>query len=152
MGSVLIVVSEPSLHLFASIRKCQEPFGVQAICLTHHQHVVDIARAACGESVLTFDHPVRGVGLDVEPAPAAVVPGQAYKVRMELIDTTTTDTVLIEKDGAIGACTYVAGRCADDRIGRMVLRVAMIGNGGQEGPVDFAVNRLELLTPVGNIV
>jgi hypothetical protein len=101
---------------------------------------------------LTFDHPVRGVGLDVEPAPAAVVPGQAYKVRMELTDTTTMDSAVVEKGGAIGACAYLGARCDADRIDRMVVRVVMIGNGGQESPVEFAVNRLELLTPVGNIV
>jgi hypothetical protein len=101
---------------------------------------------------LTFDHPVRGVGLDVEPAPAAVVPGQAYKVRVELTDTTTMDSAVVEKAGAIGACCYVGARCDFDRIDRLTVRVVMVDDLGQESPAEFAVNRLELLTPIGNIV
>lgn len=101
---------------------------------------------------LTFDHPVSGVGLDVEPAPVAVVPGQVFKVRMEVSDTTTGDTSTVEKAGNIGASCFVSARCDADRINRMVVRAVMIDNAGQESPVDFAVNRLELLAPVGNFV
>jgi hypothetical protein len=101
---------------------------------------------------LSFDHPVRGVGLDVEPAPAVLVPGQAYKVKVELTDTTTMDSAVVEKAGNIGGSRFVGARCDADRIDRMVVRVALVDNLGQESPVEFAVNRLELLTPVGNIV
>lgn len=101
---------------------------------------------------LTFDHPVRGVGLDVEPAPAAVVPGQAFKVRLEVTDTTTMDSEVVEKVGNIGGCVFIGASCDTDRIDRMVVRVSLMDAGGQESPVEFAVNRMELLTPIGNIV
>ncbi len=101
---------------------------------------------------LNFDNPVTGVGLDVEPAPGAIVPGQAFKVTLEVSDTSTGETVTIEKAGNIGACCFVGARCDVNRINQMVVRAFMVDGVGQETPVDFAVNRLELLAPVGNIV
>lgn len=101
---------------------------------------------------LTFDHPVRGVGLDVEPAPAVVIHGQAFKVSLEVADTTTMDTEVVEKVGHIGGCVFIGVSCDADRINRMVVRVSLMDGGGQESPVEFAVNRMELLTPIGNIV
>ncbi|WP_102109204.1 hypothetical protein [Oceaniglobus roseus] len=101
---------------------------------------------------LSFDLPVRGVGLDVEPAPAAVVPGQGFKVSLVLADTTTMESVEVEKMGAIGGCVFIGASCDSDRIDRMIVRVALVDGGGQEDPVEFAVNRMELLAPVGNIV
>lgn len=101
---------------------------------------------------LDFDHPIIGIGLDVEPAPAAVAPGQVYKVRVEVTDTATNETASVEKVGAIGATRFVGLRADADRINRMVVRAVMVDGAGNETPVDFAINRLELLTPVGNIV
>ena len=101
---------------------------------------------------LTFDHPVRGGGLDVEPAPAAVMPGQVFKVSLAVTDTTTMDTEHVERVGNIGGCVFIGASCDTDRIDRMVVRVALVDGGGQATPVEFAVNRMELLAPIGNIV
>ncbi len=102
--------------------------------------------------VLDFDHPVTGVGLDAEPLPDGAGPGRPYKVRLQISNTGTGDSFLVEKPANTGASCFVGARCDADDIDHMSVTVVMLGAGGIETPVDFAVNRLELLAPVGNIV
>ena len=101
---------------------------------------------------LDFDHPIIGVGLDVEPAPDAAGPGHPYKVRLEVSNTGTGESFQLDKTANTGACQFVGAKSDADNIDRMTVTVAIIDNGGQETPVDFAVNRLELLVPVGLVV
>ncbi len=101
---------------------------------------------------LDFDHPVIGAGLDVEPAPAAAGAGQPYKVSLRVSNTGTGEGFQVEKAANTGACQFVGAKSDADNIDRMTVTVAMIDDTGQETPVDFAVNRLELLVPVGLIV
>ncbi|MEZ5779495.1 MAG: hypothetical protein R3E44_14155 [Paracoccaceae bacterium] len=102
--------------------------------------------------LLDFDHPVIGAGLDVEPAPDAAGPGQPYKVRLEVSNTGTGESSHVEKIANTGACQFIGAKSDSNNIDRMRVTVVIIGNAGQETPVDFAVNRLELLVPVGLIV
>jgi hypothetical protein len=100
---------------------------------------------------LTFDHPVTGVGLDVEPDPAVVLPGQTYKVRLELFGQVAGDTFVLEKVGNVGASRFIGGRSDSNQIVRMNVQASLLDAAGNAAPVDFAVNRLELLVPVGLI-
>jgi hypothetical protein len=100
---------------------------------------------------LTFDHPVTGVGLDVEPDPAAVALGQAYKVRLEVFGLVAGDSFVLEKLGNVGASRFMGARCDSNQIVRMNVQANLLDAAGNATPVDFAVNRLELLVPVGLI-
>lgn len=100
---------------------------------------------------LTFDHPITGVGLDVEPDPAAVVPGQQFRAKLTLSSTVTGDSGAVTVDGTVGACVFIAGRCNSNAVDETVLTVALLDAAGNELPVDYAVNRLELLVPMGLI-
>lgn len=101
---------------------------------------------------LDFDHPVIGVGLDVEPSPGAAGAGQPYKVRLTVSNTGTGDSFQVDKAANTGACRFVGAKSDTDNINRMTVTVVMIDGAGQEMPTDFAMNRLELLVPVGLIV
>jgi hypothetical protein len=100
---------------------------------------------------LSFDHPVTGVGLDVQPDPVAIVPGQGFRARLQLSSTATGDVGVVTVDGVVGACAFIGGRCNSNAIDEMVLTVMLLDGAGLEQPVDYAVNRLELLVPVGLI-
>lgn len=101
---------------------------------------------------LTFDPPVGGLGLDAEPLPAAIVAGQLYRVELEIRNTAAGDSHLETAQGAVGNCTFVGVSSDSDTIDSIELRVSMLDNAGNPQPVDFAINRVELLTAVGNIV
>lgn len=102
--------------------------------------------------VLDFDHPVTGVGLDAEPLPDGAGPGRPYKIKLQISNTGTGESFQAEKSASTGAAGFIGARCDADMINHMSVTVVMLGAGGIEMPVDFAVNRLELLSPVGNIV
>lgn len=102
--------------------------------------------------VLDFDHPVTGVGLDVEPLPDGAGQGRPYKVKLQISNTATGESFEVDKSSGTGASCFAGARCDADTINHMSVSVVMLGAGGVETPVDFAVNRLELLAPVGNIV
>lgn len=101
---------------------------------------------------LTFDHPITGVGLDVQPDPVAVVAGQGFRAKLQLSSTVTGDSSTVTVNGNANTCAFVGGRCNSNAIDEMVLTVALLDGAGNELPVDYAVNRLELLVPVGLIV
>ncbi len=95
--------------------------------------------------------PVRGVGLDVEPTPPAVVPGERFRAELEVTDPDTGQTGRVQRTASAGTSAFLGLRCDDDVIGRMEVRVVMLDAAGAERPVDFGVNRIELLTPIGNL-
>jgi hypothetical protein len=101
---------------------------------------------------LTFDPPIKGIGVDIEPVPTAVVPGQSYRVELEVRETASGSAHVETANGAAGACKFVAVRSDADNIDAVELRVASLDNAGNAISVDFAINRLELLSLVGNIV
>ncbi len=101
---------------------------------------------------ISFAPPVSAVGLDVEPMPAAVVPGQRYRVILEVANTTPGDTFQVNETGHVGTCHFVGAQCDTDAIAQMEIRVTMIDGKGNDIPVDFGINRLELLAPPGNSV
>jgi hypothetical protein len=101
---------------------------------------------------LTFDHPITGVGLDIQPDPIAVVPGQPYRATLQLSNLSTGNSGTVVINGTVGTCAFIGGRCTANEIDEMVLTVALIDGNGADVAVDYAVNRLELLVPVGLIV
>ena len=101
---------------------------------------------------INFDLPVSAVGLDVEPMPVAVIPGQQYRVVLEVANTTQGDIFQVNEIGNVGSCHFVGAQCDTDTIDQMEIRVTMIDSNGNDVPVDFGINRLELLAPVGNSV
>jgi hypothetical protein len=101
---------------------------------------------------LNFDHPITGLGLDIEPDPLAVVPGQVFRVGIEFRNLTTGETAALSKDGVIGAPLFMGGRSAGNDIDEIEMTVTLIDAAGLAVPVDYALNRLELLVPVGLIV
>ncbi len=108
---------------------------------------------APGQSfTLSFDHPVTGVGLDVEPLPDGAGAGRPYRVKLQILNAGTGETFQVIKSVNTGTCCFVGARSGADMIDRMAVTTFMLGSGGIETPIDFAVNRLELLAPVGNIV
>lgn len=102
--------------------------------------------------MLDFDHPVTGVGLDIEPALAVAGAGQPYKVRLRVTNSATAESFQAEKAGVTGACQFVGVKSEANNINQMTVSVVVIGAGGLETPADFVANRLELLIPVGLIV
>ncbi len=93
-----------------------------------------------------FKAPVRGVGLDVEPTPPAVIPGERSRAELEVIDLATGHTGhtgRIERTANGGTSTFLGLRSPDDGIGRIEVRVVMLDTAGAERPVDFGVNRIE---------
>ena len=100
---------------------------------------------------VSFDNPVRGLGLDVEPSPTAVVPGQRFRVVLEAIGANTNETGEFSKLGTVPASCFIGVKAVNKAIGTMEVRVLLQEAGGREHPVAFCVNRIELLTPVGNI-
>lgn len=101
---------------------------------------------------LNFDHPVTGLGLDIEPNPAVVAPGQVFRVGIEFRNLSTGETVVLAKDGVLGAPVFAGGRSAANDIDEIVMSVNLIDGAGAPVPVDYAVNRLELLVPIDLIV
>lgn len=102
---------------------------------------------------VTFTPPVIAVGLDVHPAPAAVILGQPYRVELEVKNTVSGETFPVKEDGKFGASVFVGAQCDTDAIDQLDLRVVMIDIiTGDSVPVDFGINRLELLAPVRNRV
>ncbi len=96
---------------------------------------------------LAFDHPVTAVGVDAEPDPVNMMPGQAFRLRMELRKTATNETAVFTVDGAVGAAAFIGARSAANDIDELLLTVALIDGAGNEQPVDYALNRLELQVP-----
>lgn len=92
---------------------------------------------------------VTGVGLDIAPMPVAVVPGAPWRATLELFSTATGEQQTITKDGVLGASLWIGAKSAATDIDRMIVRAEMLD--GAPTPVDFAVNRMELLVPVGLI-
>ncbi len=101
---------------------------------------------------LEFENPVTAIGFDVEPAPQAVVPGQPYNVPLNMIGSDGSQKLLPVKTGNVGSCLFVGTQGDLDSIIGMELRVMMVENNGQETPVNFGVNRLELIASVPAIV
>lgn len=101
---------------------------------------------------LNFDHPVTGLGFDVEPNPLAVVLGQPFRVRIAFRNQTTGENASLVQDGGVGAPVFLGGRSGANDIDEIEVTVALIDGAGAEVPVDYAINRLELLVPVGLIV
>ncbi len=101
---------------------------------------------------LNFDHPVTGIGLDIEPNPLVVVPGQAFRVAIDFRNLATGETALMVKDGVLGAPIFLGGRSVANDINEIEMNVSLLDGAGTEVPVDYALNRLELLVPLGLIV
>lgn len=101
---------------------------------------------------LNFDHPITGLGLDIEADPVAVVPGQAFRVGIEFRNLTTGENAVLSKDGVTGSPLFIGGRSAGNDIDEIEMSVSLIDAAGLAVPVDYALNRLELLVPVGLIV
>lgn len=102
---------------------------------------------------IAFDPPITGVGMDVEP----VLPGNGagQSVRMELTVTQAgTGTGFAQTaNGVGGASQFIALRSNTDDIAGLELKVFLLDAAGNPtGAVDFAINRLELIAAVGNIV
>jgi hypothetical protein len=95
---------------------------------------------------LEFENPVVAIGFDVEPVPQAVIPGQRYHVFLTMTAGDGTQTVLEPKIGNVGNCLFVGTQEELKSIIGMELRVLMVENNGQEAPVNFGLNRLELVT------
>ena len=97
-----------------------------------------------------FDRPVRAVALDVEATPAAVVPGQRYRVDLDV--SGGGNSASTSRTAIAGTSTFVGLRCPTASIETMEVRVVLLDAAGQPLPSDFAVNRIELLAPMGNAV
>ncbi|WP_414475996.1 hypothetical protein [Microvirga sp. M2] len=98
-----------------------------------------------------FDPPIFGLGVDIEPIPPAVVPGQTYRVELTLNNTQVGESQTLSANGTIGACKFIAAKSDRDNLDEIEIRVSLIDNTGHANAVDFGINRLELLAPVGNI-
>lgn len=101
---------------------------------------------------LNFDHPVTGLGLDVEPDPVALLPGQAFRVGIEFRNLGSGATAQLSRNGVVGGPIFIGGRSATNDIDEIEMTVSLIDAAGAEVPVDYALNRMELLVPVGLIV
>lgn len=101
---------------------------------------------------LNFDHPVTGIGLDIEPNPGVVVPGQGFRVGLAFRNLSTGQTAALAKDGTVGAPVFLGGRSGGNDIDEIELTVSLLDGAGGQVPVDYAINRLELLVPVALIV
>jgi hypothetical protein len=95
---------------------------------------------------LKFENPVVAIGLDVEPVPQAVIPGQPYHVLLTMTAGDGTQTALEPRIGNVGNCLFIGTQEVVRFIIGMELRVLMVENNGQEVPVNFGLNRLELVT------
>jgi hypothetical protein len=95
---------------------------------------------------LEFESPVIAVGLDVEPEPQAVIPNQQFRVLLTMTAGDGTQTVLAPKIGSVGNCLFIGTQEDLKSIIGMEIRVLMVENNGQEAPVNFGLNRLELVT------
>ncbi len=118
----------------------------------HGDLVIDTNQTPGRTFRVDFDLPVKAIGLDVEPEPAAVVPGQKYRAVLTLTDPATGDSAEIVKVQAGGSSCFLGARCDTDSIGQAEVRVVMLDAAGAEQPVDFGTNRIELIAPVGNVV
>ncbi len=92
---------------------------------------------------------ITGLGLDIAPMPAAVTPGAPWRATLDLFSTATGEQQTITKDGVLGAPLWIGARSVTNDIDRMIVRAEMLD--GAPLPVDFAINRMELLVPVGLI-
>lgn len=101
---------------------------------------------------LNFDHPITGLGFDIEPDPLVVAPGQVFRVGIEFRNLATAETAVLSRDGAAGASVFMGGRSVGNDIDEIEMSVSLIDAAGLPVPVDYALNRLELLVPVGLIV
>ncbi len=105
-----------------------------------------IATADIGQVLkLNFDNPVTAVGFEVEPVPANVVPNQPYRVFLTMNCVDGNQEVFAPKTGSVGNCLFVGTQGDPDSISGMELNVRMVETNGQETPVNFGINRLELL-------
>ncbi len=118
----------------------------------HGELVIDTNQTPGRTFRVDFDPPVKALGLDVEPEPAAVVPGQQYRAVLTLRNTATGDSADIVKIQAAGASCFLGAKCDTDALGQAEVRVVMLDAAGTEQPVDFGTNRIELVAPAGNIV
>lgn len=101
---------------------------------------------------IVFDPPIAGVGFDVEPAIGGTA-GQAAKLDLTVTQAGTGTAFTQSFNGATGASKFIALRSSAADIMAMELNVLALDVGGNSaGSVDFAVNRLELVAAVGNIV
>ena len=97
-----------------------------------------------------FDKPVRAAGLDVEATPEAVVPGQRYEVTLTVSSGDASQSVT--RTAVVGTAMFIGLRSDNGAIiDTMEIGVVMLDDAGPPSPADFGVNRIELLTPVGNV-
>jgi hypothetical protein len=96
---------------------------------------------------LEFTPPIKGVGLDVEPAPVAVQAGQRYKVVLGITDADTSQILRQTEFDSLGRAHFIGASCAQARIKAMEINVFMLDGRDRESPVDFGVNRLEMVAP-----
>ncbi len=101
---------------------------------------------------LKFTPPIKGVGLDVEPAPTVVTAGQRYKVVLGITDSQTSQTLRQTEFDSLGNAHFIGASCSDPRIGAMEIKVFMIDEDDQESPVGFGINRLEMIATDPNQV
>lgn len=92
---------------------------------------------------ISFSPPIAGLAFEVDPRPGAVVPAQPFKVRCQFEDGAVT----VEEtfDGNLGTTCLIARRCTAGQITQITVSVAMIDAGGVPTPVDFAINKLDLI-------
>ena len=90
-----------------------------------------------------FSPPVLGLAVEVDPRPAVVVPAQPFKVHCRFEDG--IDTVDETFDGIFGTTCLIARRCTVGQITQVTLSVTMIDAAGAQTPVDFAINKLDLI-------
>ncbi len=115
----------------------------------HGDLVIDTNQTPGRTFRVDFDLPVKAVGLDVEPEPAAIVPGQQYRAILTLRNAATGGSAEVVKTQNAGASCFLGARCDTDGIAQAEVRVVMLDAAGAEQPVDFGTNRIELVAPAG---